>query len=360
MSGPAARGGIKHLDYLVQYWMPLSLWQSWSEFGQITASAVLKIPIEGVIPTTNHLESFNGILKRKHLPAWLHSGRRLRFDSLIYLLVTHILPGIFSYCRAQQEYADWLVLRFCDHSNGRNLLAVHQNLAQERAIQQKAICWWEFDAVRDANAANILKHPENISFSCGDDSDTFLATCLSSLSTTLQPDYHKIIFRRSGASSCLCPDFQKHGGACKHLCAVRHIVDYWVHCGLEKPFNYFPSHAAAVAAAPAGIARSNNPDQSHRDIGPMLSIQSPPQPICLNASITWDPPTLQALGLDNTTLDDLNELEDDLDSESTDAAEGSDSDSSSSELEPPVGTDYLVPTKLNVRCQHIIFQSIKY
>ena len=70
----AARGGIKHLDYLNEHWMTISLWQSWSEFGQIRASSVLKIPVEGVIPTTNHLESFNAILKRKHLAALLHTG----------------------------------------------------------------------------------------------------------------------------------------------------------------------------------------------------------------------------------------------------------------------------------------------
>ena len=83
-AAPAAYGGIKHIDYLIAHWMPVPMWKSWSEWGRVAASTILNIPIEGVIPTTNHLESFNSILKRKHLPAHLRSGHRLRFDSLIH------------------------------------------------------------------------------------------------------------------------------------------------------------------------------------------------------------------------------------------------------------------------------------
>jgi len=51
----------------------------------MTASIYLGISVEGVIPTTNHLEAFNGILKRKHIHRWQHSGKRLRIDLLVYL-----------------------------------------------------------------------------------------------------------------------------------------------------------------------------------------------------------------------------------------------------------------------------------
>lgn len=130
-SASAAHGGIKHIDYLVSFWMPLPMWQSWSEWGRVAASTLLKIPVEGVIPTTNHLESFNAILKRKHLPAWLHSGRRLRFDSLIHILITRVLPGIYSHRKAQQEYSDWLTYRFRDNAGGENLAELHQKLTKE-------------------------------------------------------------------------------------------------------------------------------------------------------------------------------------------------------------------------------------
>ncbi|KAJ3871771.1 hypothetical protein F5051DRAFT_311950, partial [Lentinula edodes] len=57
-----------------------------------TAAAWIGLPIEGIIPTTDHLESFNAILKRKYVTRYLRSGHRLRFDALILLLVTQILP----------------------------------------------------------------------------------------------------------------------------------------------------------------------------------------------------------------------------------------------------------------------------
>ncbi|KAJ3884267.1 hypothetical protein GG344DRAFT_33122, partial [Lentinula edodes] len=94
----ASKGGILHLDYIDRYWMPVPMWQSWSESGRIAASTLLKVPVEDVIPTTNHLESFNAILKRKYIRSWLHSGYRLHFDVLIILLVTRILPDLFA-CR---------------------------------------------------------------------------------------------------------------------------------------------------------------------------------------------------------------------------------------------------------------------
>ena len=63
-----AEKGQKHLkDYLLGYWCTESLWCSWSDYGRIAAARILNCPLDGVLPTTNHLESFNGVLKRKHL-----------------------------------------------------------------------------------------------------------------------------------------------------------------------------------------------------------------------------------------------------------------------------------------------------
>ena len=45
-SASAARDGIKHINYLISFWMPLPMWQSWSEWGQVAASTLLKIPVE--------------------------------------------------------------------------------------------------------------------------------------------------------------------------------------------------------------------------------------------------------------------------------------------------------------------------
>lgn len=62
----AAKLAVAYLDYLTMTWMLELLWQSWSHKGHSVASVVLS--------TTNHLESFNGLLKRKYIPCWQHSG----------------------------------------------------------------------------------------------------------------------------------------------------------------------------------------------------------------------------------------------------------------------------------------------
>ncbi|KAF8574311.1 hypothetical protein K439DRAFT_1649810 [Ramaria rubella] len=82
-----ANAGLSFLKYLTDTWMLK---------GRLEASRHLKILVEGVIPMTNHLEAFNGILKQKHIGQWQHTGKRLHLDVLIHLLVMRILPGIFS------------------------------------------------------------------------------------------------------------------------------------------------------------------------------------------------------------------------------------------------------------------------
>ena len=107
---------------------------------------ITQTPIEGVIPTTNHLESFNAILKRKHLASFLHSGHRLQFDSLIHILIVRILPGIFSHRKAQVEYSEWLTLRFRTHAGGEDLVEARTQMLRDCEIQKKmALCWWEVD-----------------------------------------------------------------------------------------------------------------------------------------------------------------------------------------------------------------------
>jgi hypothetical protein len=98
-----AEKGINHLtNYLLGYWTTDALWQSWSDFGRHVAASILKCPFEGVLLTTNHLESFNGLLKRKHLRQWQRSGHRLRLDVLLKLLVTKVFPAIFTQRRLEK------------------------------------------------------------------------------------------------------------------------------------------------------------------------------------------------------------------------------------------------------------------
>lgn len=127
---PAAEGGLAHLNYLDANWMSISLWQSWSEWGRLTAAAAIKIPVEGIIPTTNHLESFNAVLKRKYIQQHVHSGHRLRFDILIFLLITQILPQIYNHRRLIQEHRRFLNERFSAAAGGQNLLELQTKLAE--------------------------------------------------------------------------------------------------------------------------------------------------------------------------------------------------------------------------------------
>jgi hypothetical protein len=70
ISEAAAHGGLEHLRYLSDYWLSTKdLWASWSDFGRHAAARVLGCSFEEVIPTTNHLESFNGLFKRKYVRA---------------------------------------------------------------------------------------------------------------------------------------------------------------------------------------------------------------------------------------------------------------------------------------------------
>ncbi|HEV7738442.1 MAG TPA: hypothetical protein VGO47_13870, partial [Chlamydiales bacterium] len=75
----AANAGLKYLAYLESTWMPEALWRSWSQLGRIQASQRLNIPVNKIATTTNHLEAFNGVLKRKLIYQFQKGNHRLRF-----------------------------------------------------------------------------------------------------------------------------------------------------------------------------------------------------------------------------------------------------------------------------------------
>ena len=109
LSQAALKSGVSYISYLSEMWMPESLWQSWYQQGHSVASSILKIPIEGVLPTTNHLESFNSVLKQKHIPRWQCSGSCLCFDFLIQILINNILPDIFATHISIKAYQAWFM-----------------------------------------------------------------------------------------------------------------------------------------------------------------------------------------------------------------------------------------------------------
>lgn len=234
-----SKAAIAYLEYLTTTWMPEPLWQSWSHKGRSVASVILRIPVEGVLPTTNHLESFNSLLKRKYIPQWQCSRARLRFDFLINILITHILPDIFANRRAHQQYLNWLTTRFSAYTGGMKLPTT---LDSNRAQTVSGICWWGADQQRDSDASALLRRGCLGVIAQNSSSDQYETTCSSSSQAGA---VYQLELHRRGCGRCTCPDFSQRGGACKHLRAFRSVIDDWIQRGLTSPFFYPNSLSAA-------------------------------------------------------------------------------------------------------------------
>ena len=261
----------------------------------VSASTLLKIPVEGVIPTTNHLESFNRLLKWKHLATWLCSGHRLCFDFLINILIIRILPEVYGHRKAQQQYKQWLGSQFKDQAGGTNLAEIHATLVKERLEQQNSpICWWDEDFEQDTSAQHLVNFRQLVVSQKGP--GIYQATCNSTAPVNAihlgLPTFYTLELHQSRSGSiCSCPDFCTWGGACKHLWALQLIVESWVKQGHEKPFHY------PKTCDEATLLRSNIPIPKHQP-----AIQ-PLQPTPA-APVLWDSAFIQSLGQDSTTFDD--------------------------------------------------------
>lgn len=220
-------------------WLPESIWQSWSQMGRSLASLILHIPVEGVLPTTNHLESFNRLLKRKYIPLWQRSGSRLRFDFLISILITHILPEIFSQRQSHRQYLHWLSTRFTGITTTRS---------SGQRPSGAGLCWWPNDERRDADAHLLLGRGHLHDTAAHSDLSGYSATCTSSSRLGL---CYQLQLNRDGHAKCDCPDFIHRGGACKHLRAFRLVVDQWIQNGLTEPFAYPATMTVAKRIRPA-------------------------------------------------------------------------------------------------------------
>lgn len=96
LSKDKSRGGLAFLAYFQSYLKVRDFWFSWSPAGAIEAAKRLNVPLEQVARTTNHLESLNGRIKNKYVSMHMHSGRLLRIDAWILLMITKILPSFFT------------------------------------------------------------------------------------------------------------------------------------------------------------------------------------------------------------------------------------------------------------------------
>ena len=230
----SANSGLEYLNYLSKTWLVKSLWQSWSQYGRLEAAKILNKSVNHIAPTTNHLESFNGVLKRKYLRQFQKGGRRIRIDLLVYLLATRILPGIFQQRKVEEEFYLWLSLRFNEQSGGCNLLQERLSLQRSSKAMSSSdkdikyeFTWWSSDSQslhQDEALYIITKH--RIADFKWIDGFTITATCASShVDVRIQGHMrYNLMLNCYGWGTCSCPSFHKFGSACKHLWAFRLVV----------------------------------------------------------------------------------------------------------------------------------------
>ncbi|KAJ3966392.1 hypothetical protein EV361DRAFT_1013910 [Lentinula raphanica] len=235
------------------------------------------------------------VLKKKYIQHHLHSGHRLRFDLLIILLITEILPKVYSRRRAMRDHTSWLDARFFEGAGGQNLSELQQKLAaskQEQARIEQSICWWSTDINRDQRAQEILVLQRLHSFASGAPPYTFTAICSSSHPNTS----HSLKLGQTGEGSCTCRDFYNKGGACKHLRAFHLIIDGWASRGLCNPFYYPSSLSSAREIKQKALTDSTG-----------QATQAIPPAILLKEDVLEQWVNLQALAQDRTIFGGPNE-----------------------------------------------------
>jgi hypothetical protein len=208
--------------------------------------------VEGVLPTTNHLESFNGLLKNKHLRRWQRGGRRLRFDVLIHTLITRILPSVFeqrALLAAERRRCDELVRTI---PGGAEIVA---RLRQAGGRPISALVFYLHpDPRRDEQAAQLLANKQigtPAVTSTGLDFE-----CYSSIAFDVEIDPARYVVHLSyvGHSHCSCLDFVRRGGACKHLRAALLRCNTLRAAGTLVPAVHVPeSESAALSILPLAV-----------------------------------------------------------------------------------------------------------
>ncbi|KIJ41626.1 hypothetical protein M422DRAFT_255244 [Sphaerobolus stellatus SS14] len=208
--------GLLHVEYLDGYWCNDSLWQSWSDFGHRLVSHHLKCSFDGFLPTTNHLESFNGLLKHKHLQRWQRGGCRLRVDMLLQLLVLKVLPSIFEQRHLEAMEDQRWAARIQTIPGGQQIIK-----AKAAAdLMLPPIAYLVVDQQRD-QAATALVQQQKISISTFYPEGLYFNSYSSLLTVhDKNPRVYQVRLGYKGMASCTCADFMNRGGACKHIRAA--------------------------------------------------------------------------------------------------------------------------------------------
>ncbi len=275
-----AEAALEHLTYLGGYWMSESLWRSWSAYGRQEAAGRLGFEVNMVLTTTNHLESFNGILKRKHLVRWQRGNRRLRLDVLLHLLITNIIPSLFE-ARALEQKERTRLSAMLKALPGGDALAQEKEARDRHAAPQSqlsssaakpACAVYILDPTRDIAASEMFSEKQISVPTFSVEAQTFEFDCFSSraLASDILPIQYKIAVGLDGSAACSCPDFMSHGHACKHIRAALLQLNALRKDGLNIPPISLPTSTEEARArfddqrppAIAGIIVSSPPISS--------------------------------------------------------------------------------------------------
>ena len=141
-------------------------------------------PLDGVLPTTNHLESFNGVLKQKNLHHWQRGGQHLHIDVLVKLLITKILPSFFQQRSVEQNDVSIWEAQMHSLPGGESLLK--KTLATNSGSAVLTITYQVPDESWGIVAAEILQNKEIDIPSISPTGLTFV--CHSSLTLAFETD----------------------------------------------------------------------------------------------------------------------------------------------------------------------------
>ncbi|KAJ9113552.1 hypothetical protein QFC20_001903 [Naganishia adeliensis] len=257
-----AAGAWDYLGYLRKTWVKENLWMAWAEIGRTRLAQALDIPLGSVINTSNHLESFNNVLKN----GWLRRcstgrGRRLRTDVLVALLITRVIPGIFRTRAIAERERNWmanlleglLAPQLIDAANLNRRAAREQRALEGVGIAQ--VQAW-IDPAEDPNNPRQVAAQEI--FARGRVQQLWLAFDFSRLNAVCVPEFNPNrlrIFDEMNYELCLrytvmmgcwtgrcsCPDFSQRGGACKHLRALQLSINTADNRPSGLPLIHFPS-----------------------------------------------------------------------------------------------------------------------
>lgn len=254
-----AKGALEHVHYLGKgYWMTSeALWSSWSDKGRHDASAILQCPVEAVVGTTNHLESFNGLLKNQKLQRFKRNNRRLRLDLLVRVLIDETLPEIFKRKQLRQREKDLINKRIMSLPGGEKLVRMFSHIA----VASSPIAYLKPDDARDKAAQDLLSNRQISIPEFSQDGFTF--TCYSSLTLAMDaaPVTYNIVLRLDGQADCSCPDFQRRGGACKHMRAALLRLDQ-----LRKDSPQIPLPQIILPTSEHDARQQVNPHAQHTSL----------------------------------------------------------------------------------------------